>query len=63
MVADNIPDQTASAEYLVATPVKVNTPGLGVGVIIAGVVDWVTIDFFEVAIDFFDVAPEAEVLL
>ena len=56
MVADNIPDQIASAEYLVATPVKVDIPGLGVGVTSAGVVDWV-------AIDLFGAAPEAEVLL
>ena len=56
MVADNIPDQIASAEYLVATPVKVAIPGLGVGLKISGVVDCVGIDLF-------DAAPEAVVLL
>ena len=56
MVADNIPDQTASAEYLVATPVKEDIPGLDAGLTIAGAVDWV-------AIDLFDAAPEAVVLL
>ena len=56
MVADSIPDQIASAEYLVATPVKIDVPGLDAGVTIAGVVA-------RVAIDLFDAAPEAVVLL
>ena len=56
MVADDIPDQTASAGYLVATPVKVDIPGLGVGFTVSGVVDCV-------AIDLFDAALEAVVLL
>ena len=56
MVAESIPDQTASAEYLVATPVNVAVPGLDAGVTVPGVVDCV-------AIDLFDAALEAVVLL